>query len=158
MTSNYTLKDWIPNKSTIAELLACEEKQKIENNIVRVAYQTEETGIVGRSFEEAFINTNLNLIKSTYENDKDEEKKVKNLFSFSKVKSVEILNTETPFQLAPTSSSAKTNFAFDVMCFPEDDISEWQVPAYIDEGLKWLEKPLDKKVKSEAVSTTEEKE
>ena len=43
LTSNHTLKDWIPNKSTITELLACEEKHKIENSIVRVAYQTEES-------------------------------------------------------------------------------------------------------------------
>jgi len=156
LTSNYTLKDWLPNKSTIAELLTCEEKHKIENDIVRVAYQTEESGIVGRSFEEAFINTNLDLIKSTYENDMGEEKAVKNLFSFSRVKSADTLNVETPFQLAPTSSSAKTNFAFDVMSFPEDDISEWQVPSYIDEGLKWLEKPLEENIEKETIATIEE--
>jgi len=158
LTSNHTLKDWIPNKSTIVELLACEDKDKIENNIVRVAYQTTENGIVGRSFEEAFINTNLDLLKSTYTNDKGEEKNAKNLFSFAKVKTIETLNAETPFELAPTSSSAKTNFAFDVMSFPEDDISNWQVPVYIDEGLKWLEKPIDEKVTEEIVEATGEEE
>tara|TARA_R110002020_G_scaffold29940_7_gene94486 strand:+ start:5453 stop:7504 length:2052 start_codon:yes stop_codon:yes gene_type:complete len=158
LTSNHTLKDWIPNKSTIIELLACKEKHKIESGIVRVAYQTEETGIIGRSFEEAFINTNLNLLKSSYKNENGEEKAVKNLFSFSKVKSVETLNAETPFQLAPTSSSAKTNFAFDVMSFPEDDIAKWQVPVYIDEGLKWLEKPLITKMEKETIATNEEEE
>ncbi|MGB3345455.1 MAG: AAA family ATPase [Aequorivita sp.] len=158
LTSNHTLKDWIPNKSTIIELLACKEKHKIESGIVRVAYQTEETGIIGRSFEEAFINTNLNLLKSSYKNEKGEEKAVKNLFSFSKVKSAETLNAETPFQLAPTSSSAKTNFAFDVMSFPEDDIAKWQVPVYIDEGLKWLEKPLITKMEKETIATNEEEE
>jgi hypothetical protein len=158
LTSNYTLKDWIPKKSTITELLTCDEKHKIENNITRVAYQTAESGIVGRSFEEAFINTNLSLLKSTYENDKGEEKNVKNLFSFSRGKSAETLNDETPFQLAPISSSAKTNFAFDVMSFPEDDIAEWQVPAYIDEGLKWLEKSLEENIEKETIATTEEEE
>ena len=158
LTSNYTLKDWIPKKSTITELLTCEEKYKIENDIVRVAYQTEESGIVGRSFEEAFINTNLGLLKSTYENHKGENKNIKNLFSFSRGKSAETLNAETPFQLAPISSSAKTNFAFDVMSFPEDDIAEWQVPAYIDAGLKWLEKPLEENIEKETIATTEEEE
>lgn len=158
LTSNHTLKDWIPNKSTITELLACEEKHKIETGIVRVAYQTEETGIIGRSFEEAFINANLDLLKSSYKNEKGKEKAVKNLFSFSKVKSAETLNAETPFQLAPTSSSAKTNFAFDVMSFPEDDIAKWKVPVYIDEGLKWLEKPLNTKTEKETIATTEEEE
>ena len=144
LTSNNTLKNWIPKRSTILNLLACTEEHKIENGIVRVAYQTEENTIVGRSFEEAFINTNINLIKSTYTNVEGKEKDVKNLFSFSRNKSLETLNAETPFQLAPTSSSAKTNFAFDVMSFPEDDNKHWKVPAYIDEGLKWLETPLEK--------------
>lgn len=158
LTSNYTLKNWIPKKSTILELMACKEENKIEKGIVRVAYQTEENGIVGRSFEEAFINKNLDFIKSSYKNEKNEDKAVKNLFSFSKRKSVENLNTEMPFQLAPTSSNAKTNFAFDVMSFPEDDILKWEVPAYIDEGLKWLEKSLEEKKKKESITATEEEE
>jgi putative ATP-dependent endonuclease of OLD family len=145
LTSNYTLRDWIPKQSTILNLLGCTEEHKIENEIVRVAYQTEENAIVGRSFEEAFINTNIDLLKSKYTNEGGEERDVKNLFSFLRVKTPEALNVEKPFQLAPTSSSAKTNFAFDVMSFPEDDIEHWKVPTYIDEGLKWLETPLEKK-------------
>lgn len=158
LTSNHTLKDWIPNKSTITELIACEDKDKIENNIIRVAYQTTENSIVGRSFEEAFINTNLDLLKSSYSNEKGEVKNVKNLFSFAKGKTLETLNSETPFELAPTSSSAKTNFAFDIMSFPEDDIDNWKVPVYIDEGLKWLEKPIDKEVVEENVEAAGEEE
>ena len=49
-------------------------------------------------------------------------------------------------------------FAFDVMSFPEDDIDNWQVPVYIDEGLKWLEKPIDKEVVEENVDATGEEE
>ena len=157
ITSNYTLKDWIPQKSTIIDLIACEVENKIEENIIRVAYQTIENNIIGRSFEEAFINTNIDLLKSKYTNEHGEEKDVKNLFSFSRVKSLEALNTETPYQLAPTSSSAKTNFAFDVMSFPEDDIEKWNVPVYIDEGLKWLEISLEEKeVKIEPLKAEEE--
>mgnify|MGYP003147057543 CR=1 FL=1 len=145
LTSNYTLKDWIPKKSLISELLECNDENKIENNIIRVAYQIEENSIVGRSFEEAFINTNFDLIKSKYTDENGEEKDVKNLFSFSRVKSIEDLNAESPFDLAPSTSSSKTNFAFDVMSFPENEEKKWKVPAYIDEGLKWLEKPLELK-------------
>lgn len=158
LTSNYTLKDWIPNQSNIADLLNCTDENKIENGIVRVAFQTEESGIVGRSFEESFINSNFNLIKSKYKDDKGTDKDVKNLFSFSKVKSPETLAASSPYQLAPTSSSAKTNFAFDVMSFPEDDIKEWAVPAYIDEGLKWLEKPLNSDVSMAGVIKIDEEE
>lgn len=156
LTSNHTLKDWIPNKSSISELISCKEEDKIESGIVRIAYQTEENGVVGRSFEEAFINANLELFKSFYKNEKYEEKPIKNLFSFSKTKSAETLNNKTPYELAPTSSSAKTNFTFDVMSFPEEDIEKWQVPAYIDEGLKWLEKPLEQEMKKETIAITEE--
>jgi|25_taG_2_1085351.scaffolds.fasta_scaffold00300_20 predicted ATP-dependent endonuclease of OLD family len=145
LTSNYTLKDWIPKKSLISELLECNDENKIENNIIRVAYQIEENSIVGRSFEEAFIITNFDLIKSKYTDKNGEEKDVKNLFSFSRVKSIEDLNAESPFDLAPSTSSSKTNFAFDVMSFPENEEKKWKVPAYIDEGLKWLEKPLELK-------------
>ena len=158
LTSNYTLRDWIPKKLTITELLACGEENKIEDGIVRVAYQTEENGTVGRSFEEAFINTNFDLIKSKYTNENGKEKDVKNLFSFSRVKSIEDLNAELPFDLAPTTSSSKTNFAFDVMSFPEDEEKKWKVPAYIDEGLKWLEKPLEIKVDEEIVESNQEEE
>ena len=31
------------------------------------------------------------------------------------------------------------------MSFPENEEKKWKVPAYIDEGLKWLEKPLELK-------------
>lgn len=119
---------------------------KIHNDIIRVAYQTGEDGVIGRSFEEAFIIKNKALILSDFEDDKGETKNVKNLFSFAKKKSIEELKEKVAYNLAPSSSSAKTNFAFDVMSFPEE-IAEWQVPDYIDEGLKWLEnEPIEKKV------------
>ncbi|MEQ3656506.1 MAG: AAA family ATPase [Dokdonia sp.] len=139
-TSNQTLKAWIPKKTTISDLIACQEEDKIESEIIRVAYQTSENGSIGRSFEEAFININRALIESEYTAEGGEQKQVKNLFSFGRVKSLESIQGTTSFDLAPTSSSTKTNFAFDVMSFPEDEDLKWDVPAYIDEGLKWLAK------------------
>ncbi|WP_340203557.1 ATP-dependent nuclease [Ascidiimonas sp. W6] len=144
LTSNYTLKDWIPKKTTIAELIAATEEEKTDSNIIRVAYQTQENGITARSFEEAFINSNIELLKSTFTDEKGNSTIIKNQFSFSRVKSAEDLINNTPYQLAPISSSSKTNFAFDVMSFPEE-FGQWNVPEYIDNGLKWLEKPLDLK-------------
>lgn len=154
-TSNQTLKDWIPQKATISDLIACQEEDKIESTIIRVAYQTSENGSIGRSFEEAFINKNRALIESEYTTEEGEQKQVKNLFSFGRVKSLELIRGTTSFDLAPTSSSAKTNFAFDVMSFPEDEALKWNVPAYIDEGLKWLVKPI---VTSQAVIAINEEE
>ncbi|MBC74289.1 MAG: hypothetical protein CMH47_18880 [Muricauda sp.] len=141
LTSNHSLKDWIPQKSTISELIAASDDEKTEAKIIRIAYQTKENGIIGRSFEEAFINTNIELLKSTHVAKDGEKTIIKNLFSFSKVKAVEDLNSKSPYVLAPTTSSAKTNFAFDVMSFPEK-LGVWNVPGYIDQGLKWLADPM----------------
>lgn len=146
ITSNYTLKKWIPKLTNISDLIEVDSEDKIHNDIIRVAYQTSEDGVIGRSFEEAFIIKNKALILSDFEDDKGESKKVKNLFSFAKKKSIEKLKEKVAYNLAPSSSNAKTNFAFDVMSFPEE-IAEWQVPAYIEEGLKWLEnEPIEEEV------------
>ncbi|MCH3884549.1 ATP-dependent nuclease [Tenacibaculum aquimarinum] len=142
VTSNETLKEWIPNKTTITDLIACTEADKIDGALIRVAYQTSENETIGRSFEEAFISTNKTLIESQYTSAEGEEKDVKNLFSFGRNKSLQSIKDMSCYDLAPTSSSAKTNFAFDVMSFPEDETLKWNVPAYIDEGLKWLVKPI----------------
>lgn len=142
VTSNETLKEWIPNKTTITDLIACTEADKIDGALIRVAYQTSENETIGRSFEEAFISTNKTLIESQYTSAEGEEKDVKNLFSFGRNKSLQSIKDMNCYDLAPTSSSAKTNFAFDVMSFPEDETLKWNVPAYIDEGLKWLVKPI----------------
>jgi len=146
ITSNYTLKKWIPKLTDISDLIKVGSDNKIHKDIIRVAYQTSEDGVIGRSFEEAFIIKNKALILSDFKDDHGEAKKVKNLFSFAKKKSIEKLKEKTAYELAPSSSSAKTNFAFDVMSFPEDTVKlEWQVPSYIDEGLKWLEDELIEK-------------
>src|SRR5690606_12513759 len=63
LTSNYTLKDWIPKKTTITDLLAATDEEKIDSKIIRVAYQNQENGVTARSFEEAFINSNIKLLK-----------------------------------------------------------------------------------------------
>lgn len=142
ISSNHTLTKWIPKLNSIADLIAASNDDKIESGILRVAYQTEEGGIIGRSFEEAFINKNKTLFTSNYSDDEGNVKDVKNLFSFSRVKSMDDIQNMEPYDLAPSSSSSKTNFAFDIMSFPEE-IAIWQIPEYIDEGLKWLENDLE---------------
>ncbi|MDP3013384.1 MAG: AAA family ATPase, partial [Candidatus Subteraquimicrobiales bacterium] len=72
-TSNAALKNWLPGKTKIQQLLKCDEKSKIRDNI-RVAFQIPESDSVpcGRSFEEAFILTNAAVMpdndKITYAN------------------------------------------------------------------------------------------
>lgn len=140
-TSNETLLQWLPKKAIITELLRCKEADKVYNDFVRVAFQICELDATyyPRSFEEAFIERNKGLINSEKKESRTEKIRVaKNEFSLFRTKSKEQIVKESSYSLAPTTSKAKTNFAFDVMSFDEKFYGEWHVPYYIKEGLEWL--------------------
>jgi putative ATP-dependent endonuclease of OLD family len=137
-TANHTLKDWIPGKSLIADLLKTKTEDKIEDNIIRVAYQTKENGLTGRSFEEAFIIANKDFLNTPIKSSDGAMVKPTKEYSLFKKKGFDILDSGSPYEIAPTESNAKTNFAFDTMSFPEEIYGAWKTPLYIDEGLKWL--------------------
>lgn len=63
VTTNATLKSWIPAESDVATLVALDNDAKV-NGHVRVAYQVpeQEGGPVGRSFEDAFILANAQVL------------------------------------------------------------------------------------------------
>ncbi len=130
-TTNETLKQWLPNKTTIKDLTNCKNDEKIRDNI-RVCYQTNENGFIGRSFEESFINANKTLLLSEFTKEDKSKIVIKNRFSFLKSHSLE---HEIP---TPSSSKVKTNFTFDIMSFDEEKYGAWTVPEYINEGLIWL--------------------
>ena len=132
-TTNETLKQWLPNKTTIKDLTSCKNDEKIRDNI-RVCYQTNENGFIGRSFEESFINANKTLLLSEFTKEDKSKIIIKNRFSFLKSHSLE---HEIP---TPSTSKVKTNFTFDIMSFDEENYGEWTVPEYINEGLIWLAK------------------
>lgn len=71
-------------------------------------------------------------------------------------KGLDKLDTETAYNLAPVTSSAKTNFTFDLMSFPEDKYGNWNVPKYISEGLVWLAKPIELEEVIDSVISNEE--
>lgn len=141
--SNAVLKDWIPGKKILSDLIACSESEKIVNDTIRVTYQNAEKGddYIGRSFEESFIRANQTLLMKDYIDD-GKKKHIKNLFSLFKTKKIATLNN--PYLAAP-SDSAKSNFAFDILCFDESKFGEWKVPNYIKEGLEWLANTETKK-------------
>ena len=143
LTSNQTLKNWLPKKSTIKELIEVADKDKIDSKIIRIAYQTEENGEIGRSLEEAFIIANSNFLKTEIPQPDDANFKPAKEFSLFMSKGLDKLDTKTAYNLAPVTSSAKTNFTFDLMSFPEDKYGNWNVPKYISEGLIWLAKPIE---------------
>lgn len=136
-SSNAVLKEWLPAKKSLAELIVCTDDEKIQDGIIRVAYQNSENGddYIGRSFEEAFIRANTILLTSEYEKN-GKRYHVKNLFTL--LKSRKIATISNPYLSAPQSNSSKSNFAFDILCFDEKTYGEWKVPNYIKEGLEWL--------------------
>ncbi|OCX51936.1 hypothetical protein BEL04_18210 [Mucilaginibacter sp. PPCGB 2223] len=143
VSSNETLVQWLPKKSIIVEILACNDVEKCHGELIRVAFQINEPQgtYYPRSFEEAFIERNKKLLLSKKDiniGGKTEEKWIKNEFSLLKRRSKEDCETLSSYDLAPRGSKAKTNFAFDIMSFDEEAYGKWGVPQYIKEGLEWL--------------------
>lgn len=135
-TSNSTLLNWLPKKKLINEIISCTDNEKVDSELIRVAYQIQEDGstYVARSLEEAIINRNKIFFISKYKIE-GVEKIVKDTFSLLKGKDL----NKTPYELAPKASKEKTNFTFDLMTFNENETKlEWGVPKYINEGLVWL--------------------
>lgn len=125
-TSNPTLKDWIPQKVLVNDLLDCSDVNKVSGN-VRVAYQTENNGKCGRSFEESFIieNHGFMIDNGTY------FPSVITVLDSLEKNLTELLELSYDIQ----NEIHKTDFAYDVLsCSP----SNWSVPEYVMEGLEWL--------------------
>ncbi len=127
VTSNECLKNWLPAKTTILDLLSVKEIDKIDKKI-RVAYQTkidDRELKCGRSFEEAFILDNLQYILDK----KEKLFSIKNKLSpYDTVDEIK----ENSYDIA--KSINKTDFAFDLL----SNQKNFDIPAYIKEGLIWL--------------------
>lgn len=131
VTSNVCLKNWIPYKITIIDLLNATDVEKTLNKI-RVTYQTkiESTDIkCGRSFEEAFIIENPKYIFDNKESLLSIKNELKNYDTEE-----EILTYSYDIHDYIDKSKKKTDFAFDLL----GNQDAWNVPTYIEEGLIWL--------------------
>jgi hypothetical protein len=130
VTTNATLRTWLPGRETVAELLPLDKSAKIEGN-VRVAYQVPESdgGAVGRSFEDAFILANAGVLAKQMD-------KLTTCRRFEsrvgKNASAEAIAANA-YEIARRLGDHKTDFAFDIL-----GLSGWTVPRYLKEGLEWL--------------------
>ncbi len=129
VSSNATLKSWLPGESEIVKLLELGPEKKVAGK-VRVAYQgpEEENGPCGRSFEEAFIIANAEKLSQDagqLELGKAFVADSGAVYSADEIKAM-------AYDIA-ASLEKKTDFAFDVM-----RLDGWQTPLYIKEGLEWL--------------------
>jgi len=148
LTGNPTLKEWIPEKKAVDELLGLSFEKKLRtdskmpNYSVRVAYQTPiETNLDGKgakfemlatTFEDALVLENTTVFR--------------NLEGTGMVgKFAEFLKASNPEELGKKIFQAVRNgdkgaFALDVL-FLIDPLALC-VPSYIKEGLGWLETEL----------------
>jgi predicted ATP-dependent endonuclease of OLD family len=94
-----------------------------------VVYQTNENGYNARSFEDAFIHLNRDFVKSN----KDSFRGLKNKTDFDDT-------NKQAYELADDCIKKKTHFALDILFHSDEKLSNWQIPAYIKEGLLWLKK------------------
>ncbi|MFI6582194.1 ATP-dependent nuclease [Embleya sp. NPDC050493] len=130
VTSNFTLKNWLPGESRITKLLDTASASK-EQGRVRVAYQVPENGSgpCARSFEDAFIVANADIIARDFT-----QLALKGAFAKEVGTDPIALDIRSKaFDIAKHLSDHKTDFAFDVML-----LDGWVVPRYIAEGLQWL--------------------
>ncbi len=92
-------------------------------------FQMEEDNYYPRSFEDAFIHENKDFIKNNFEHfvsikkSYREENKLNNSYDF-----------------ATKGISKKPSFAMEILLASDQDFTNWHVPKYIEEGLKWLQK------------------
>lgn len=128
ISTNPAIRYWLPQKATLEDLIKAQAHEKI-SGALRLAYQTEEDGCIGRSFEEAFVYANKGWLTENVG---------------------KLAATGTALQNAVNSGIAaaaydfganvrKVDLALDLM-----SVEGWVAPAYIAEGLKWLAKePLE---------------
>jgi len=130
VTTNATLKSWIPAERDVATLVALDDDAKV-NDHVRVAYQVpeQEGGPVGRSFEDAFILANAHVLAT-----KLDDLSTQKAFTADTDDPTAETIVEGAYEIAGRLRDEKTGFAFDVL-----RLEGWGVPRYIEEGLRWLE-------------------
>lgn len=103
--------------------------KKIGSSTVCICYQQEENTYHARSFEDAFIHLNREFLKGN----KDTFQGIKNASDFDD-------DDISPYALADNCVKKKTHFALDILYHSDEKFSNWNIPAYIKNGLLWLKK------------------
>lgn len=148
-TGNPSVKNWLPGKALIDDLMALDGKEKTVDN-VRIAFQTpisvkwnkekeEYTEICPYTFEDALIFTNLELFRQ------DGLKKMGTITTIANLlkKNTSAVDLQKAIfsKLESKGSFKKADFAISLLY--KKDFYEITAPAYIQEGLEWMKKCLD---------------
>ena len=106
------------------------DKHHQENSEIKLAFQLEENGYHGRSFEESFISINIENIKSNIS-------EIQGLSSDAESK----IDTVTDFDILTDSIlKKKSEFASSILWLALAKNTEWNMPLYIKKGLVWIAK------------------
>lgn len=145
-TGNTTLKTWIPNKKELDELLNCPDNEKQSENKLRVAYQcpiqisykdgNEKEEAIPYTFEDSLALTNLNLFRN-FMNPKGL------LEEFKESLNEPVLSDACKKMFESIKIGTKAEMALDLLFITDPD--NLLPPAYISDGLKWLEKKLSER-------------
>lgn len=133
-TSNYSIKyflnapeldDAVKHNEWMCKLI--KNQLHDADSTIKVAYQIEESGYHGRSFEDAFISANFDKIKSQKDN-------------LDGLKNKNKLNASAPdfYKLTKEILEEKSDFASSLLWLALSDGVKWNIPAYIREGLLWM--------------------
>ncbi len=98
-----------------------------ESGNLMIAYQSLENSYHARSFEDAFFHINRNFF-----NEKLLFPSLKNFKKFADEKT-------DAYELGEECVDKKTSLAMDILLNSDANFSNWDVPAYIREGLEWLQ-------------------
>ena len=134
-TSNYTLKHFLQapksDDASFPKWIDDLKKHQLHKaqSIVRIAYQNEEKKYHARSFEDAFINVNIDKIKEKREH-------------LSGIKNIDNLDTTTNiYDLTQEILEGKSDFASSILFLAlSTQEVQWEIPNYIKEGLLWMAK------------------
>ena len=99
----------------------------VGSSTICICYQQEENTYHARSFEDAFIHLNRAFVKEN----KDTFQGIKNASDFDD-------DAKSPYDLADKCVKKKTHFALDILYHSDENFSNWNIPAYIKNGLLWL--------------------
>lgn len=147
-TSNSALTNFFPEHGdTLNYFKNLTDDKKCIGGILRVAYQTEEKGYQteekgyhARSFEDAFfhINKNKEFIK---EKSHPEGKFNKDVFPNVTHKTLKEFCSDQPCDAYTIAAAVekKPSFAMEILLNSDEHFSNWDIPAYIKEGLIWLQ-------------------
>ncbi len=97
------------------------------NGQVYVSFQREENGNWARSFEDAFISTNIDFIVSN----KDKFVSLQNANRIQKT-------SKNYFEIAQNCIKKKSDFATDILYNTNEKLNNWEIPRYIKKGLEWI--------------------